>query len=239
MIFYRGLSLTDAEAETIRKEGVIDKYYKYTTVPFFKDKNILVKSDEEIKKIAVEVDDLVYKKDSRLKSTFVVACERDAAFYALNPRWGHEFSDDKNTYIIELNVPKTKIVADPMDFLYPLSYIIVKWTYDYEQVLCRLLGEDVVEEYKEIFKRKIYATVNGDIMSNDKRVIDRLYNNKEILLCGKREVKVFSSFIIKGDIKANNINRVEKLSKKDCEDLYKNSIRPKIGIGVHSDIMYY
>lgn len=240
LTLYRGIYTDENHAEIIRTKGIEEKWYLDHGKLLFKKGE----ADKFLNKEKLSLGDVASLGNidgtgqEIQKVLFAAATERDACFYALRNkneggyapskavRDAELYQGEMKMYIIKFTAPLDDVRIDGNDFLFPMSYQADKWQGERYNTLCRLLGKSVIDKYLPKLLDKAYddnALVH--LMSSEDEAIMNLYNNKDILINGKRNVRLLSSFKVFSKINGNNILEVREVSEKECENVV-HSFRP-------------
>jgi len=236
LILYRGIYTDIEHAEFIKEHGIDNKWFLLQDKFLFNKNNInnfFVKND-------LKEEDTIDNK-SKQKVTYACATERDACFYALR-NIDHEYAgnDDikaaekytgpRNPVIIKFKADLEDIYIDAQDSFFAMAYKPEKWkdTHNYK-LLCKLLTKKIVDKYlPRLIDAKSTNEINAliNLMQGEDEAIMSFYKNKDILINGKRNIQLLSSFRVFSDITEKDIIEVTEMSETECSSkIY--SIHPK------------
>ncbi|MCR4837509.1 MAG: hypothetical protein K5897_01075 [Eubacterium sp.] len=222
---YRGI-YTDAEhAELIRRQGIDEKWYIDTEKLRVNHDNI----DEFLSRDSLQREDVVIPDES---SRIIFGCGtyRDACYYAYRnatqggyaitakERASEQFSGPKEMFVFSFQVPEEDVFIDANDFLYPICYFPERIKGPRKKQLCKVFGEEIIDKYLPLLMNELFnRTQLANLITMERSAIRNLYDNKEILLVGKKNVSVYSSFKTTYKVTAEDILSVEKITEEECQ----------------------
>jgi len=213
MRFYRGILISDNQAENVKEEmlknGVLGEKESACYVHNMKDKLTAyfenINLSLKITRPSVRVDDKSGFHTEYLDSDICIYCSGDlntAAFYANRERqYSHKIIEAPLVVEFEANLEDVHI--DSRDFL---ATCFSTFRITNVDVLTRLFGKKILDYYDKAKKsnNSDYAFAMLDLACQDSDIVLAHYNNKDYIE-GRYHVNFVSSFTVKAPIKKESI----------------------------------
>ncbi len=229
LILYRGIYTDAYHAEIIRANGFEKKWY------WAPDKYLFTKNDIDhlLDQPGLRMEDTVDSNECR-HEIYACASERDACFYALRNKKNsdylqkhgvksdEEYKGEKYLYVIRFKADLKDVFIDGNDSLFSMAYRPKKWVGENYDILCQLFTKRIIDKYlPKISDDKYDTNAVINLMQGEDDAILAFYNNKTILINGRRDVSLLSSFRVFSEIGAEDIIEVKEMSEGECNKIIK------------------
>ena len=242
LILYRGIHTSPERAEIILERGIENKWRK-EHFSFHRY------SKEEIERFFETGQFEVMSREGNnncVAPEFACATERDACFYIL--KWGdkggyisghtqeYPLPNDQISlpYVIQFKVDINSVSIDGNDGLYyMLGFLEQKNLPDdrYDD-LCKLFSKKMIDRYRPMFQNPDIDNVKLTAMFfSEEEAILSLYNNKDNLIDGRRNIQFLSSFVFNSPVTKDDIIGVREMTDIDCQ-IKVDSFKPASTISI-------
>lgn len=247
---YVGVALKKDELDFLKKGKLPERFYNYYSAIGYNKKGLLDKQHEEIVAYNEETREKVKKQDSKFAGFLASGNVRDAINVILEqieesdeePQIHKELADlygsealniqkamgpytsgykGLHPCVIEYEVEAEKVILKTRPFLDGIFDMGNKWNDDFKRELSNLFGEDLINNYKKYMDEGLGYKVLSSVFANDKKVIDKVYQNKSILMDYGKKV-LFTNFIVKGEMNDKNVKGYTDYYGESIYDLSKS-----------------